>query len=272
MAIKRGKVLSCFWELNNRVLEFLTEIDELPAERGFLVDGDWQNDLACLVDITAQLNALNVQLQRINKLFTNMYNYMTSFQMRLQLFVNQISQGNLDNFDHLKAGQRNTRLTLGIMITRSRHYVAFSIPQLTNSRQMRITWSCFQIRLRYQMIRLEDQRRNCSWRLLIWSATQFWRTDLRNFQQFPCGRHDFILKTFTSDGIWIFAFFCSSFYLLLWQYIQARRNVFCDEAHKKTKSHAQMFTNLGDLMLLTTTNLQLDIAKLSSSLQPHKSH
>ena len=34
--LSKGTVLSCFWELKNRVLEFLTEIDDLPAERGFL--------------------------------------------------------------------------------------------------------------------------------------------------------------------------------------------------------------------------------------------
>ena len=91
------------WELKIRVLEFLTEIDDLPAERGFLADSYWQNDLAFLVYITAHLNALNVQLQGSNKLFTNIIcNYVASFQMHLQLFANQLSQGNLDNFDHLK--------------------------------------------------------------------------------------------------------------------------------------------------------------------------
>ena len=100
--LSKGKVLSRFWDLKNRVLEFLTEIDELPAERKCLEDADWQNDLAFLVDITSHLNVLNVQLQGSNKLFTNMCNSVASFEMRLQLFATQLSQGNLDNFDHLK--------------------------------------------------------------------------------------------------------------------------------------------------------------------------
>ena len=79
--LSKGKVLSRFGELKNRVLEFLTEIDEFPAEHGFLADGDWQNDLAFLVDITAHLNALNVQLQGSHEFFTNMCNYVASFQV-----------------------------------------------------------------------------------------------------------------------------------------------------------------------------------------------
>ena len=58
--LSKGKVLSRFWELKNRVIEFQTEIDELPAEHGFLAHGDGQNELSFAVDITAHLNALNV--------------------------------------------------------------------------------------------------------------------------------------------------------------------------------------------------------------------
>ena len=81
--LSKGKDLSCSSELKNRVLEFLTEIDELPAERGFLAHGDWQNDLAFSVDITAHLTALNMQFQGSNKLFADMCIYVASFQMRL---------------------------------------------------------------------------------------------------------------------------------------------------------------------------------------------
>ena len=85
--LSKAKVLSRFWELKNRVLEFLTEIDELPAERGFLANGDLQSDLAFLVNITTHLNALNVQLQGSNKFFTNMPNYVASFQLHLQFLL-----------------------------------------------------------------------------------------------------------------------------------------------------------------------------------------
>ena len=122
-------------ELKNGVLEFLTEIDELPAVRGFLADGDWQNDLAFSVDITAHLNALNVQLQGSNKLFTNVSNYVASFQMRLQLFSHHLSQGYLDNFDLLKGRsmehsvdtgdyQNNIETLLGVFQTRFNQFKA----------------------------------------------------------------------------------------------------------------------------------------------------
>ena len=58
----KGKVLSCFWTLKNSVYLFLSEINELPTERECLLNDDWLNDLAFLVD-TSHLNFLNARLQ-----------------------------------------------------------------------------------------------------------------------------------------------------------------------------------------------------------------
>ena len=45
------------------------QINELPTEREYLTNNEWLNDLGFLVDITGNLNNLNVQLQGSNKLF-----------------------------------------------------------------------------------------------------------------------------------------------------------------------------------------------------------
>ena len=72
--LSKGKVLARFWSLKTSILEFLTEINELPTEREYLTNNEWLNDLAFLVDITSHLNNLNLKLQGSNKLFTNLCN------------------------------------------------------------------------------------------------------------------------------------------------------------------------------------------------------
>ena len=98
----KGMVLSRFWSLKDSVHQFLTEINELSEERKYLLDDEWLNDLAFLVDITSHLNDLNVKLQGSSKLFTNMCNDVNSFEKKLGPFVGQIVQKKLDNFPHLK--------------------------------------------------------------------------------------------------------------------------------------------------------------------------
>jgi hypothetical protein len=50
-----------------------------------LTKNDWIKDLAFLVDITAHLNMLNLQLQGKNKVITNMYDSINSFTIKLRL-------------------------------------------------------------------------------------------------------------------------------------------------------------------------------------------
>lgn len=100
--LSRGKVLARFWDLKDHILQFLTEIDDLCNERKCLEEDEWLNDLAFLVDISEHLNSLNLNLQGMNKLFTNMCNEVASFESKLKLFIGQLAQRKLDNFCHLK--------------------------------------------------------------------------------------------------------------------------------------------------------------------------
>lgn len=99
--LSKGKVLSRFWELKESIYLFLSEIDDLPTERQCIVCDEWLNDLAFLVDITSQLNALNVNLQGNEKLFTNLCDNIAAFKMKLQLFIRQLETGTLSNFPTL---------------------------------------------------------------------------------------------------------------------------------------------------------------------------
>ena len=74
----------------------------MPTERECLTNNEWLNNVAFLVDTTGLLNNLNLKLQGSNKMFTNLCNYVASFEMKLQLFVNQLSEKKFDNFQHLK--------------------------------------------------------------------------------------------------------------------------------------------------------------------------
>jgi len=99
--LSKGQVLSLFLTLKDCVRQFLIEI-QLAIERDCLVDNQFLNDLAFLVDITGHLNTLNVKLQGSNKLFTNMCNDINSFKKKLGIFVGQFAQKKLDLFKHLK--------------------------------------------------------------------------------------------------------------------------------------------------------------------------
>lgn len=110
--LSKGKVLSRFWELKESIYLFLSEIDELPTERECIVCDEWLSDLAFLVDITSQLNALNVNLQGNEKLFTNLCDNVAAFKMKLQLFIRQLETGTLSNFPTLQSRSAECVLNL----------------------------------------------------------------------------------------------------------------------------------------------------------------
>ncbi|KII69909.1 General transcription factor II-I repeat domain-containing protein 2B [Thelohanellus kitauei] len=99
----KGKVLSRFWALKNSIYLFLSETDELLTEREYILNDDWLNDLAFMVGITSQLHCLNERLQVKDKLFTNLCDEVYAFQMKLRLFIRQLTEGILDAFPTLKA-------------------------------------------------------------------------------------------------------------------------------------------------------------------------
>ena len=60
-----------------------------------------------------------------------MCNYVTFFQMVLKLLANQLSQGNLDNFDHLKSRSMQHSVDTGDYQNKIEAYLAFSRLDLT---------------------------------------------------------------------------------------------------------------------------------------------
>jgi len=110
--LSRGKILARFWALKDSVVQFLKEINDLPEERACLENDQWLNDLAFLVDVTSHLNALNVRLQGSNKLFTHLCDDVMSFKMKLRLLIGQLAQRKFDNFSCLRQRQDQLDSTL----------------------------------------------------------------------------------------------------------------------------------------------------------------
>lgn len=65
-------------------------------------DESWLQDLAFAVDITAQLNDLNLKLQGKNKLITNLYDDIKCFITKLRLWKSQVLNENLVHFPTCK--------------------------------------------------------------------------------------------------------------------------------------------------------------------------
>ncbi|KAG6923188.1 GTF2I repeat domain containing 2, partial [Chelydra serpentina] len=57
-------------------------------------DHKWMRDLAFLVDVTQELNILNLKLKVPGQLVTAVYDNVRAFTAKLKLWKNQISQGN----------------------------------------------------------------------------------------------------------------------------------------------------------------------------------
>ena len=93
--LSRGKVLNRVFELSNEICQFM---DSKGKDSTVLRDEKWKCELAFLADITAHLNALNLQLQGRDRMITDMYDAVKAFQVKLILWETQMHQCNLPHF------------------------------------------------------------------------------------------------------------------------------------------------------------------------------
>ena len=94
--LSRGNVLKRFFELRAEVKRFMEDgrldVPELDGPH-------WIMDLAFLVDITQQLNTLNLDLQGAGQLITTAYESVKALSTRLRLWKTQLSAKKLCHFD-----------------------------------------------------------------------------------------------------------------------------------------------------------------------------
>lgn len=93
--LSRGKILNRVFELHKEICQFM---DSKGKDSSVLWDEKWKCELAFLADITAHLNALNLQLQGRDHMITDMYDAVKAFQVKLLLWETQMYQCNLLHF------------------------------------------------------------------------------------------------------------------------------------------------------------------------------
>jgi len=93
--LSRGAVLKRFWSLREEINEFMKSKNKVVPE---LENSEWLIDLAFLVDITSELNHLNVLLQGSDKLASEMYSHVKAFSTKTKMWNTQLKKGNLAHF------------------------------------------------------------------------------------------------------------------------------------------------------------------------------
>ncbi len=94
--LRRGNVLKRFFELRSEVKRFM-EDGRMDAPE--LKDPKWVMDLAFPVDITQELNILNLKLQGPGQLITAAYESVKAFTTKLKLWKTQLPAKNLSHFN-----------------------------------------------------------------------------------------------------------------------------------------------------------------------------
>ena len=94
-----GKVLKGFWDLRKEIQEFCVKKGhDIPQ----LSDADWLTDLGFAVDVTAQMNELNVKLQSNGLFVHEMFSAVKAFMRKLQLLSSQMGDNILTHMPTLK--------------------------------------------------------------------------------------------------------------------------------------------------------------------------
>ena len=107
--LSRGKVLKRFFELRNEIKKFMIEKEKPIAE---LTNYKWLFDLAFLVDVTSHLNDLNMKLQGKNQLITEMMGHVRAFELKLQLWNQQIKDKKLFHFPTCEIIKKESKMNL----------------------------------------------------------------------------------------------------------------------------------------------------------------
>jgi len=93
--LSRGSVLKRFVALKDEIQAFLAANGR---DTKVMTDSAWLADLCFLTDITSHLNDLYAKLQGNDKLVSDLFEMIDSFQRQLQLFTAQLKAANLCHF------------------------------------------------------------------------------------------------------------------------------------------------------------------------------
>ena len=99
--LSRGKMLERFHGLLKEVIIFMNYKKQM-AKFPELEDHEWVAKLSFLVDMSSELNQLNLKLQGPNQLVTDIIKYIDLFEKKLELIKGNIRASNFKNLPKLK--------------------------------------------------------------------------------------------------------------------------------------------------------------------------
>ncbi|XP_060755409.1 SCAN domain-containing protein 3-like [Neoarius graeffei] len=99
--LSRGKALQRLFELREQVHDFLSEHGHPLAAQ--LEDQTWLAHLAYLTDVFGRLNELNTSLQGNDKTVLQMYDKVSAFMRKTDLWLRRCEKGDVSNFPQLNS-------------------------------------------------------------------------------------------------------------------------------------------------------------------------
>ncbi|XP_056147399.1 zinc finger BED domain-containing protein 5-like [Lampris incognitus] len=99
--LSRGKTLQRLWELREQVRDFLSEHGHPLAAK--LEDQTWLAHLAYLADVFGRLNELNTSLQGDDKTVLQMFDKVSAFMRKTDLWLRRCEKGDVSNFPQLNS-------------------------------------------------------------------------------------------------------------------------------------------------------------------------
>lgn len=109
--LSQGNVLIRFHDLFEEIKEFLknSKRDDLWIK---IIGQEWHHELSFLTDIYEHLNQLNLKLQGENVLIFSLVQHIREFQLKLESFKRQISDGDFTFFPRLLKHKHDSSLNL----------------------------------------------------------------------------------------------------------------------------------------------------------------
>ncbi|XP_067231521.1 zinc finger BED domain-containing protein 5-like [Chanodichthys erythropterus] len=97
--LSRGKTLQRLFELREQVCDFLSE--HLHPSAALLKDYNWLAHLAYLADVFSRLNDLNLELQGKDTSVLHLYDRVSSFMKKIDLWGRKCQDGDVSSFPQL---------------------------------------------------------------------------------------------------------------------------------------------------------------------------